>query len=333
MSRKPSFGWKRLRKWFPKMLALLMGSVLALALAEALLWILPAGAALHRWNELVQFRETQLKPGDSFIIDEEIGFRPVPGGQYHPLFGTKANSYPAQKRPSVARILFIGDSVTARGRIISALKARLGEDGCEYWNAGVESYNTRQEVEFFRSFNRLIEPDHVILTFHLNDYQVTPAAFVDDKGVLTVYAPGRRLTPRDRTLARRFAIYRYWLSWSWFGSESFEESSRSVRLALDDLKGLASIRSRLSVIVFPILRPLQQWRERDRRALADIRDYLDSSGIPSYDLTPFVLAELKAGRSDLHEFEGDDWHPSQALADRIAVFLQGEGLLASECRR
>jgi hypothetical protein len=43
--------------------------------------------------------------------------------------------------------------------------------------AGVESFNTVQEVAYDRSFNRFIRLDHVILTFHLNDFETTPVAF------------------------------------------------------------------------------------------------------------------------------------------------------------
>jgi len=55
-----------------------------------------------------------------------------------------------------------------------------------------------QEVAYYRQFNRPIHPDHVILTFHLNDFETTPVAFREADGTVVVFAPNwpvRRLHP------------------------------------------------------------------------------------------------------------------------------------------
>jgi hypothetical protein len=127
----------------------------------------------------------------TFVIDPDFGFRPIlPSGSYT-RFGTLANGYAEAKRPGVTRLLFIGDSVTRRGHIVEALKSHYGSQEYEYWNAGVESFNTVQEVEYYRRFNRAIQPDHVILTFHLNDFETTPVWF-READVPGAYAPTGR---------------------------------------------------------------------------------------------------------------------------------------------
>ncbi len=50
------------------------------------------------------------------------------------------------------RVLFLGDSVTARGGIIAELASLYGNEQFEYWNAGVESYDTCQEVRYFERY-------------------------------------------------------------------------------------------------------------------------------------------------------------------------------------
>jgi len=50
----------------------------------------------------------------AYTVDAELGFLPVIGGGLYNDFATWRNRYPREKRPGVTRLLFIGDSVTAR---------------------------------------------------------------------------------------------------------------------------------------------------------------------------------------------------------------------------
>ena len=154
--------------------------------------------------ELPQFRQSASK-GLSFVVDPSFGFRPVLGDGPYTRFGTLANDYAAAKPPGVNRLLFIGDSVTHRGQIVEALRAVYGSQKYEYWNAGVESFNTVQEVEYYKRFNRAINPDHVILTLHLN---ATPA-FRED-GTLVARTQPAGSSPEPVALPAQLHP-RYWL--------------------------------------------------------------------------------------------------------------------------
>ena len=58
-----------------------------------------------------------------FMIDPEIGFRPIIGTDGYTQYGTLPNKkYPVEKRSGITRLLFIGDSVTKRGKIVGELK-------------------------------------------------------------------------------------------------------------------------------------------------------------------------------------------------------------------
>ena len=72
-------------------------------------------------------------------FDPELGFRPVLGDAKYNVDGTRVNRYLSKKPPEACRILFLGDSATARGKMIAALEAVYGEEPFEYWNAGVEA--------------------------------------------------------------------------------------------------------------------------------------------------------------------------------------------------
>ena len=168
----------------------------------------------------------------------------------------RTQRYAAAKPPGVNRLLFIGDSVTHRGQIVEALRAVYGSQKYEYWNAGVESFNTVQEVEYYRRFNRAINPDHVILTFHLNDFETTPVAFREADGTLVVFAPNwpvRRLNP---WLFQHSYTYRYWLGLVTPKKTARSEIIAEVRASLTDLQRMVGVdRARLTVLVLPILRP------------------------------------------------------------------------------
>jgi hypothetical protein len=190
-------------------LLLIAGLGFAIGLAEVVLHALDPGASFGAAQELPWMRGADR--GELFTVDPEFGFRPRLDNAVFDEHGTHRNAYPLEKTPGRERLLFVGDSVTARGRIVDALRALHGDATAEYWNAGVESFNTVQEVAFYRKYNAAIHPDHVIVTFHLNDYETTPIAFRDEAGRLVVYAlnqPSREVQP---WLFQNSSLYRLWL--------------------------------------------------------------------------------------------------------------------------
>ncbi|MCX7591490.1 MAG: hypothetical protein N2255_07665, partial [Kiritimatiellae bacterium] len=170
-----------------RILLVLLGVGGALVLAELELRIVAPDAAFGAARELTHFQKPE--HSQQFEIDADFGFRPVLGRGCYNKFGTLTNSYALAKPAGVMRLLFVGDSVTARGQLVAALRKCYGEEKFEYWNAGVESFNTIQEVEYYKRYNSAIQPDHVILTFHMNDFETTPVVFRRADGRLAAYAP------------------------------------------------------------------------------------------------------------------------------------------------
>ena len=101
-------------------------------------------------REIRHFREGGRELAGGYEVDPDFGFRPRLGTDRYSEWGTLPNAYGFEKRPGVRRVLFSGDSVTHRGEFIRALRRVYGENGYEYWNTGVESFNTLQELEFYR---------------------------------------------------------------------------------------------------------------------------------------------------------------------------------------
>ena len=61
-------------------------------------------------------------------IDPDFGVRPIMGKGRRNEFGTLVNSYSLEKPDNVERLLFSGDSVTRRAKIVESLRRLYGEE-------------------------------------------------------------------------------------------------------------------------------------------------------------------------------------------------------------
>jgi hypothetical protein len=318
----------RLSRILARAALVVAGLAIGVLLSEGLLRLMAPDSTFGAATELPWMRE---RGADSpFMISPEMGFRPKLGTGLYSQWGTLPNDYAFEPSSERVRLLFIGDSVTARGRLVEALRRAEGDAGHEYWNAGVESFNTVQEVAFYRRFNAAILPDHVIVTFHLNDFQSTPVALRGDDGELVVYSPRQ---PTSSFNARLFAashLYRAWVALRAPGGDP-NAIAREVRGALSSLASQLESEGRcLSVIVFPFMERPEKWAPNQRIRHRLIMQMLDADGIRHFDLLPSLRRALAAG-IDPQERPGDTWHPSAAVAEVFAADLLEAGLLAPDC--
>jgi hypothetical protein len=279
-------------------------------------------------RELPQFRRGGSIVGATFVVDPDFGFRPVFGDGFYTAFGTLANDYPVTKSNGKKRLLFIDDSVTRRGHIVDALKDEYGSLKYEYWNAGVESFNTVQEVRYYKHFNRALRPDEVFLTFHLNDFETTPVAFREANGSLVVYAPNVPVQRINPWLFQHSSLHRVWIGVTTARKTERAEIINEVRESLEELKRMVDADgARLTVLVLPILRPLNHWNAEDRENRRRILDILGSLRIRYDDLLEPLNQAFADGVSVVEA--GDDlfWHPSPEVARYFGAYLRRQGLL------
>lgn len=266
----------------------------------------------------------------AFIADGQLGYRPrlgTPHYDEHGAFILGGEPQLIERKPRIRRVLFMGDSVTCRRTIVDACRTRLGRPEVEIWNNGVEGYNTFQEAAYYQRFCQRIRPDHVVLTLHHNDFDVTPVAFYDDSGRIAVFSPERDSLGMNLTLYRYSYIYRAWFRWVASGRRlhDVEEGSRIVRESLADLRAqLRTQDAQLTVLVLPLCKPPGEWSEAEKdvhqRALRIVADL----GIACFDLLPGLKAAIEAG-VDVQESVGDALHPSTAAAGFFAQHLADSG--------
>lgn len=324
---------RRPRNLTVKLLLALTSACFGLLLAEAAVRLLYPTVEFEAATELKNFRQAQKDLSKIYTIDPDFGFRPILGTPLYDENGLRRNRYQAEKSPGTRRLLFIGDSVTARAKIIEGLRRCFGEQEYEYWNAGVESFNTVQEVLFLERYNLAIQPDHVILTFHPNDYQSTPVAFVNSEGKMVVYAwgnPERRLNGWLFANSHLYRIAASVLSQDKDKSADFERIAGQIEQSLARLKQLSTEKGfELTVLIHPILLSPDKWKAHDQQAYESIQQLLTRHEIRHFDLVPVMNAALKSGRTkeDLQQLAGDPWHPSDLMSRLFALHLMKEGML------
>ena len=274
----------------------------------------------------LRWMKEQKSADKAFVIEEGFGFRPILGNSLYNEFGTHVNDYKIEKDANKKRLLFIGDSVTSRGKIIEALKEKYGTSNYEYWNAGVESFNLVQEVNFYNKFNYKVNPDHVILTFHVNDFSSTPIAFLNKEGRLVVYTPFLPTQKMNPWLYKNSMIYRLYVKII-TKSQVNEGLVGEVREKLKGLKqSLETKGIKFNVILLPSLRPYAEWTEVERKSRDSALQIFSELDIEYYDLLKTTNQSIEYG-VNINETPGDFWHPSLDVAREYADFLSNNKII------
>src|SRR5262249_17449981 len=154
-------------------------------------------------------------------------------------------------------------------QLIDALRGLYGDEQYEYWNAGVEATDTNQQLWFYTHHNHKIEPDHVFLTFHNNDFVSQPV--VDHSGTrVNIYdtmgsCEYRLPWPLAHSACARWLLVRHY---------QIEKREALAKQAIEH--SLAALQQRLaddgvgfSVILFPILKPHADWSATELKSRED----------------------------------------------------------------
>jgi prepilin-type processing-associated H-X9-DG protein len=211
--------------------------------------------------------------------------------------GFRSPSIPAEAPAGVARISFVGDSITMGWgvaenetfslRILNQLRsAGRKVDG---FNAGVGNLNTAQEVSLFEAAGAKLKPDVVVLAYFINDAEPAPmygdVSWLDWNSELWVV-----LKYQVDSLLRRAGERKSWKDYyrdlyrsgqpGWVKTQ--QELGRLVRIAKD-------IGAQPIVFNVPELRELKPYPFND--VTAQVRGVVEASGAPFVDLLPSVEAE------------------------------------------
>ena len=317
-----------MKKVLSRILALAIGLAAALFAAEHGVRVVRPFAAERTGYEVQLFQGDQKKIESLYQLDEELGYRPIPDTFLFDEHGFRRNElgYDIADRKGRERVLFSGDSVTFRQKIIDALREVYGVEEYEYWNGGVTAYNTTQEVAYFERFTRVAEPDHVVLTFHLNDFIRTPISFKDESGRMQVITPGLRFGEVNPWLLQHSHLYRHLMGMLQTPANE-AESERAIRAGLERFVELSEeLGFRFTVVVFPIMLLPEEWNEIWQYRYEWISRTLAELGIRHFFLEDALRRALADG-VECEQFPGDVEHCSVEVSTYFAEDLKEAGLL------
>lgn len=325
------------RRVIQNSLLVVAGVAVALVIAETILRAINP-PLLMKEIRVEDFTTNPIPWEKTFTLDPEFGLRPFLLGVGYSAYGTHVNAYPIQKTPGKRRLLFLGDSVTARAKIIDALKRIYGEEKYEFWNAGVEAFSTEQEVGFYKKFNFKINPDHVILSFHNNDFKTTPLAFFNGENKLVVYLPNASTMTMSRWLFQNSFCYRH--AFATYFRLTFPRHQvspvidasliRKVEGHLADLRDVLSQgHIRFTVVILPVLDYYENWASPEKQSREEILRIVQKLRIRYIDLMPVITEkgnEKKRMGITVNSFGEDRWHPDNELAELMAKYLYDQGI-------
>src|SRR5262245_38242608 len=131
-------------------------------------------------------------------------------------FGLRGPEVAARPAPGVHRMLALGDSATfGEGlaeedsfpvQLERELAARSGER-YEVLNAGVQGYNTENELAFLRARGLALEPETLVVGFNLNDFDYAPA--MGPLGILTRDPAARVSTWSPANISEFYVVLRW----------------------------------------------------------------------------------------------------------------------------
>lgn len=300
-------------------------SVIACEVGLRLLY--PHGA-LGSGVELEFFRRDQGARWMSNLMmpDEAIGFRPrlnVEGG--YDKDGLWRRSH-AEQSDIRRRILFLGDSVTARGRIVRAIEKDLHDPTTEFLNGGVEAFNLTQEVDFFLRFQSALNVDRIVHQVHGNDLRATPIAFRDEAGTLNVYLLNSSRQYVNQWLFQHSFLYRIGLA-VFLSHTTDSDTLQETRDNFVRMAAFAAKRGiKYDVVLFPILLPQDALYRDDRRDWQALEKACREVVQHCVSLLPVLDQMLRQGQP-VEEIAGDTWHPNDAFAAAAApVIIKALGL-------
>jgi len=263
------------------------------------------------------------KDGDSFYTaDRTIGLRPILGTSLYDDNGVLVGRSVVSKSTEPRKVLFIGDSVTARAAIVSELAKQGGSGTTSYLNGGVEGYNIQQEVDFFLQYQTGIKPQAIVHQWHINDLRSSRWLMRGSDGRVRIYS--HKSQPEDEVdqwLYQNSQLYRFWIA----NFRSRFSSDELHAAAVDALRRMRAYTREHGIayhaILFPVMEPLSKWPQYDKQAHADLLKFARDLEIPIVDLTP-VSERLIAAGIDPQERPGDTSHPNQAFGKEAAQYMR-----------
>lgn len=271
--------------------ALMLGLLMALPMGEVMVRIAniapPVGRVERNWIKLSENPRLGYEP-NRMPFTNSLGFR-----DYEHSMVKKAGAF---------RIIVLGDSLVDGYKILDSTKTFpfLTEQllkpyypGIEILNFGVSGYATSQEVEMLKSKGLAFQPDLVILTFCLNDFNPDDAHLISELLNTPQLTPAVQLPKPVISILMHSALFRFLLYYNW-NQTRINHSTETAALLKEskiaepfhELKQL-SVKNRFNVLIlisplFPIPEDMSKYRHF--KLHETVNKLSQINGFPFFDL-------------------------------------------------
>ena len=180
-----------------------------------------------------------------------------------------------------------------------------------------------QEVEYYKKYNYLVRPDHVILTFHMNDFVETPV-FSRDGNCVVGY--GLRIPKKlfCYRLLLNSALYRYVMAAIFYRKYDDDLMKNNIKKALADIKMVLDQQNvSFTVLLLPYLYDYERWDKKVKQDHRYIKQVCKELSIRYVDLLKPMIQAL-ADKVDIEETPGDYAHPSDAVCRYFAKYISAQ---------
>ncbi|MCB4791807.1 MAG: SGNH/GDSL hydrolase family protein [Elusimicrobia bacterium] len=216
-------------------------------------------------------------------------------------FGMKDKEYALTKPKNAFRILLLGDSITELGKWSQYVEDKLNRNGkYEILNCAVRGWGLYNYFAYMKYKARQFEPDLTLIGFCLNDMEGSNIAFLTKVDDLweerTAYAikvnDGKALSlltlSIDPFLFQNSYLYRFYVK-NYISNKIIENTKNSKDF--DSVSRLNQVKDfsgdRVLGIVFPYLKPLNEYNDTEKREYKATIDSLEQAGIRYLDLTGY----------------------------------------------
>lgn len=212
-------------------------------------------------------------------------------------WGMRDKEYARTASSGTFRILLLGDSITESGTWSDIVEEKLNDTGSyEILNAGVMGWGLNQYWMYMKTKGGQFSPDAVLIGLCLNDvgeYE-TIQTILDDPAhnrLMFYYVNAVDKHNDYLTLQANAALFRYSALYRFFVIHSFGRKSSAIEdkeySPLEQLKEISRLaHGRVYAVIFPYLKPLENYDEHEAYEYAHTRELLADAGIPYLDITP-----------------------------------------------
>ncbi|MCO5144507.1 MAG: hypothetical protein M9962_15630 [Oligoflexia bacterium] len=221
------------------------------------------------------------------------------------------------------KAVFIGDSVTRRGKIIQSIESLSKYKTWDFYNLGVEGYNIPQSISYFMLYGKNIKPKRIILQIHNNDFIYYPMLlFTSNDTALWFFHEEEPIHFNFRLIQQSYLYENYVMARYSILNKEARRKNLIQKRSIEEIKRLKEYclqnNIELYLVVLPLIKPTKNWTEEELRSRETSLNIGKNLNITTIDLFDSLDEYHEKSLNLTEENKEDYWHPNQFAAEILA---------------